>query len=88
MARRNTEPKHIPCNLEKEILDMIGDNKTNEKTFNDGVFIDGDTQLLGFYTYRGQVCILDDMGNDTFFSEYPDKIKSIIHQNIIGKNYE
>ena len=32
MARRNTN-EHVPCEYEKEILDKIGKNKTNEKTF-------------------------------------------------------
>lgn len=88
MARRNTN-EHVPCEYEKEILDKIGKNKTNEKTFNDGVFIDEPehNQLLGFYTYRGQVFILDGLGMDVNFSEYTENTKKIIHSNIINNNY-
>ena len=88
MPRRNTE-RHIPCKYEKEILDKIGNNKTNEKTFNDGVFIDEPepNQLLGFYTYRGRVCILDGLGMDANFSEFTEDTKKIIHGNIINNNY-
>lgn len=88
MARRNTN-QHVPCKYEKEILDKIGNNKTNEKTFNYGVFIDEPerNELLGFYTYRGQVCILDGLGMDVNFSEYTEETRKIIHGNIINNNY-
>jgi hypothetical protein len=88
MGRRNKE-QHVQCEYEKEILDKIGNNKTNEKTFNDGIFIAEPTpnQLLGFYTYRGQVCILDGLGMDVSFSEYNEETKKIIHSNIVNNNY-
>lgn len=89
MSKKRNIEQHIPCEYEKEILDKIGKNTTNEKTFNDGVFIDEPekNELLGFYTYKGEVCILDGLGMDICFSEYTEKTKKIIHSNILNNNY-
>jgi len=89
MARKNKE-QHIPNQMEAEILSKIGNNKTNEKTFNDGIFIDEPThnEILGFYTYRGEVCILDGLGMDVTFSSYSEKNQNIIHTAIIANKYE
>jgi len=81
--------KHIPCVLEAEILTKIGDNKTKEKNFHDGIILKGDVrnELLGFYTYRGDVCILDGLGMDVEFSSYSDENKKIIHEAIMNDKY-
>lgn len=88
MSRKNII-QHASCEYEKEILDKIGRNKTNEKTFNNSIFINEPehNELLGFYTYRGQVCILDGLGMDVNFSEYTEETRKIIHDNIINNNY-
>jgi hypothetical protein len=81
--------KKITCPLEMEILTKIGNNKTNEKTFHDGIILKGDeiNELLGFYTYRGDVCILDGLGMDVEFSSYSDENKVIIHEAIMNDKY-
>lgn len=96
MSKKKTKPArtvHIPGELEAEILKKIGDNKTNEKTFEDGIFtidtaVDEGSQLCGFYTYRGEVCILDGLGMDVCFSSYEDKNKAIIHEAIMANKYK
>ena len=81
--------KHTPCTLEMDILKKIGDNKTKEKTFNDGIKLKSDetNELLGFYTYKGEVCVLDGKGMDNTFSSYCDDDKAIIHKAIISDKF-
>jgi hypothetical protein len=71
---------------EKELIAKLGRNKTTEKTFNNGIFVDG-IELLGFYTYRGEVCILDSIGLDNDFKEYSDENKIIIYNAIMSNKY-
>jgi hypothetical protein len=78
--------------LEKEIINKIGNNKTKEYHFDnelDLVDKDGEkTKAYSFYTYRGQVCILDDQGMDVTFDNYQLKSQNLIHSEIIAGNYQ
>ena len=46
------------------------------------------TKAYSFYTYRGQVCILDDQGMDVTFDNYQLKSQKLIHSEIIAGNYQ
>lgn len=83
------DEQHIPNRMEQDILEKIGRNKTNEKSFNNGVFIDDPSrnELLGFYTYKGEVCILDGLGMDVTFSSYSEKNQTVIHDAIMSNKY-
>ena len=85
---RKYKPKQTST-LEQEIINKVGNNKTKEKTFNNNIFVDEPTrnQILGFYTYRGEVFILDGLGMDVDFSSYNEKNKTIIYQEIMKTNY-
>lgn len=75
---------------EAEIIEKIGSNKTTEKTFDDDVFIYENGKaigLCGFYTYRGELCIID-RGMDNNFSEYSTDNKAIIHTAIMTNKYK
>lgn len=74
---------------EAEIIKKIGTNKTTEKTFNDVfIFEKGKAiELCGFYTYRGEVCIID-RGMDNNFSDYNSENKTIIHNAIMTNKYK
>ena len=76
--------------MEQDIIAKIGDNKTREKAFSDGIFIDEPkrNELVGFYTYRGEACILDGLGMDVSFSEYSEKTQAIIHAAIMSNKYK
>lgn len=76
--------------MEKEILKKIGDNKTKEKTFYDKIFIDEPkfNEILGFYTYKKEVCILDGFGMDVAFSSYSEKNKKTIYDAIMLNKYK
>lgn len=82
--------KHVPNQMESEILKKIGDNKTNEKSFTESVIIDEPeiNRVCGFYTYRGDVCILDSLGMDSVFSSYSEKNQLIIHTAIMANKYK
>jgi hypothetical protein len=41
---------------------------------------------LGFYTYRGLVCVLDGLGMDVEFDNY-DESQELIHLEIMSDNY-
>ena len=73
--------------MEQKIIQKIGDNKTTEKTFNDGFFVEKTIQLLGFYTYKGEVCILDSTGMDVNFSEYSEKDQKVIYNAIMNNHW-
>jgi hypothetical protein len=87
--RKNKE-QHIANQMESDIIQKIGNNKTKEKSFNEGIFIDEPTrnQMCGFYTWRGEVCILDGLGMDVTFSSYSEKNQIIIHSSIMSNKYE
>lgn len=78
--------------LEKEIIDKIGANKTREYSFDsliDLVDKDGEkSRGYNFYTYRSQVCILDDQGMDVDFSNYELRSQKRIHREIMAGNYK
>lgn len=76
--------------MEQDILDKIGNNKTKEKAFSDGIFIDEPkrNEIVGFYTYRGEACILDGLGMDVSFSTYSEKTQTIIHSAIMSNKYK
>lgn len=77
--------------LEADIINKIGRNKENEKTFNDGVYVTGEEdemiELLGFYTYRGEVAILDSLGMDNGFNTYSLEDQKTIHDAIMNDNW-
>lgn len=85
-ARRNIN-QYVGCELECEIINKIGKNKTNEKFFTKDIFINK-YSLLGFYTHRGQLCILDGEGMDVNFNTYSDIEKTLIHKAIMNNEYE
>lgn len=88
--RKKTKIEHIPNQMESDIIAKIGRNKTNEKSFIGNIFIDEPSynQIIGFYTYRGEVCILDGLGMDVTFSNYSEKNQTIIHVAIMSNKYE
>jgi hypothetical protein len=77
--------------LQNEITDKIGNNKTNEKYFDNDITIiqkDGTKTFgLGFYTYRGLVCVLDGLGMDVEFDNYDLESQELIHSEIMSDNY-
>ena len=87
----HTEDELLGIELEKEIISKVGNNKTREyqlKNELDLVEKDGlQTKTFSFYTYRGQVCILDNQGMDVNFSEYKLKSQKLIHKEIMAGNY-
>jgi len=68
--------------LEKDIIERRGNNKTKEIMFPDGVIIDG-VQLLSFYTWRGSVCIIDALGMDVEFDVYSPEDQQLIYDEIM-----
>ena len=76
--------------MEQDIIAKIGDNKTREKAFIDGIFIDEPkrNEIVGFYPYRGEACILDGLGMDVSFSAYSEKTQAIIHAAIMSNKYK
>jgi tRNA pseudouridine-54 N-methylase len=76
--------------MESKIIKKIGDNQTDEMTFNNGIFVDepNKNELLGFYTYEGEVYILDGLGMDVPFSDYSQKNKETIYKAIMFNLYE
>jgi len=88
--RKKTKIEHVPNQMESDIIAKIGRNNTNEKSFIGNIFIDEPSynQIIGFYTYRGEVCILDGLGMDVTFSTYSEKNQNIIHEVIMSNKYE
>jgi hypothetical protein len=43
---------------------------------------------LGFYTYRGLVCVLDGLGMDVEFDNYDLESQELIHLEIMSDNYK
>ena len=86
----NTMEENGSTQMEQDIIAKIGDNKTREKAFSDGIFIDEPkrNELVGFYTYRGEACILDGLGMDVSFSAYSEKTQAIIHAAIMSNKYK
>jgi hypothetical protein len=85
MEKTNT---NIGCEVEQELVLLIGRNKTDEKKFSSSVLIEkGSKELLGFYTYRGHLYILDCTGMDVCFGEYKDEDKKIIYDVIKQNKY-
>lgn len=87
MPRRYKDKVLNTCELEKEIISKIGDNKTREKTFQGNIHISPGLVLLGFYTHRGIVCVLDSSMIDVDFSKYDSEDKKIIHNAIMNNLY-
>lgn len=87
----HTEDELYGIELEKEIITKIGDNKTKEYQFDTGISLTDEDGIktIGyeFYTYRGQVCILDDQGMDIVFGAYEIRTQKRIHKEIISGNY-
>ena len=89
--KQEEEEKISQSLQEKELIVKLGRNKTKEKAFNDGIFIINEVydriQLLGFYTYRGEVCVLDTTMMDNDFKSYSDENKTIIYNAIMSNKY-
>ena len=87
----HTEDELLGIELEKEIIEKIGSNKTKEYQLKNELNLvqkDGlQTKTFSFYTYRGEVCILDNQGMDVNFSEYKLKSQKLIHSEIMSGNY-
>lgn len=87
----HTEDELLGIELEKEIISKVVNNK-REYQFNTELNLvekDGlKTKTFSFYTYRGQVCILDDQGMDVTFDNYQLKSQKLIHKEIMAGNYQ
>lgn len=68
--------------LEKEILEKIGNNKTEELSFTGNKI----EKYLGFYTYKGVVCVLDG-AYDHNFNDLPIKDQKNVHNHIMKNLY-
>ena len=78
---------YVGCELEEEITAKIGKNKTNEKVFTQEIRDENDNMLLSFYTYRGEVCVIDEEMMDVNFNTYSEETKKIIHEQIMNEKY-
>jgi hypothetical protein len=97
MARRYVTPELTEdqiegLRLEKEIINKIGYNKTNEKILvNELDLIEENglqTKTFSLYTYQGQVCILDNQGMDVNFGCYQLRSQKRIHKEIMEGRYK
>ena len=78
--------------LEEEIVNKIGMNETLEKDFSDELeVVEKDKEIsyaLSFYTYEGNVYILDSNGTDIPFDDYEEESQKLIYNTIMLDNYE
>lgn len=91
--RKNIKLEKEICELEKEIILKLKDNKLGEKQFNEIINVfDKDDNPCGyvynFYTYRGSLCLLDSEGCDVNFTFYNMKTRKKIHSIIMSNNYK
>jgi hypothetical protein len=89
MRKYKTSNKPVLCDLEKNLLDRIGNNKTRDREFDDGVYVNDEdserVELVSYYTWRGQLFIVDAWMQDNPFRLYADKDKKIISDAITKK---
>lgn len=80
------------CELEDEILLKVKDNKTNERNFIDMVRLvdDEGNETLGyaFYTYKGHLYILDNVGMDCPFLCYEERTRKRVHKIIMNGEFK
>ncbi len=70
--------------MEQNIIKKIGDNHTDEIPLVKVVIDEpGLNELVGFYTYKSEVFILDGFDMDVPFADYSDKNKVIIYNAIM-----
>lgn len=78
--------------LEEEIVNKIGMNETLEKDFSDELeVVENDKEIsyaLAFYTYEGNVYILDSNGKDIPFDDYEEESQKLIYNTIMLDDYE
>lgn len=85
-----TQDELYGLELEKEIINKIGCPKHEYDFYSDLNLVEKDglqTRSFSFYTYRGQLCLLDDQGMDVTFDNYTLKSQELIHKEIINGNY-
>ena len=81
------------CPLEIEIIEKIGDNRHDEKTFPTEIQMvckdDGEIRMVyAFYTYKGDVCLLDSYGYDVIFTCYDERSRKRLHKAIMNNEYK
>lgn len=75
--------------MKKQILDKVGHNTTGSGKFaNDDiefseVTLSDGSKTSSFYTYKGQICILDDQGMDVDFDDYSLNDQKLIYNAIM-----
>ncbi len=82
--------------MEKELIEKIGRNKTNEKNFvNDFKVkyeeegnISDEVWALSFYTYKGSLYIMTGDGMDIPFNDFIEDSKEKIYKSIINEEYK
>jgi hypothetical protein len=89
MRKYKTSNKPVLCDLEKNLLDRIVNNKTRDGEFDYGVYVNDENsepvELVSYYTSRGQLFIIDAWMQDNPFRLYADKDKKIISDAITKK---
>lgn len=77
--------------MKTEIINKYGKNTTgNGKVakpdieFNEVILSDG-SKAWSFYTYKGDICILDNQGRDILFDEYPIEDQKKLFKSIMNK---
>ena len=73
----------------KDIVSKVGSNSTGSgKTANEDiefpeVTLSDGSKSFSFYTYKGDVCILDDQGMDVDFTEYSIEDQNLLYNSIM-----
>jgi hypothetical protein len=73
----------------EDILKKVGINSTGDGEFTnddlefDEVTLSDGTKTCSFYTYQGEICILDDQGQDNDYEDYSEEDKVIIYNAIM-----
>lgn len=80
---KKKKEQHQPCILEAEILDKRGKTNLEEVCIDVSIDEPETNEVLSFYTYHGQVCILDGLGMDVYFSNYTPETRKIIYDAIM-----
>lgn len=78
--------------LEDKIVDKVGMDETLDKYFVEELELSEENGEIsfakGFYTYEGNVYIIDSNEMDVAFEDYDDENQQIIYTAIISNNYE
>lgn len=74
---------------EQQIIDKFGKNSTgngpfaeDDLSFKEVTLSDG-SSASEFYTYKGKVCILDNMGRDVYFTDYSETDQNTLFESIM-----